>query len=245
MFHIHQLALKKLVKDETILLLRSDKGSDVIVFKRDEYISKIMSTLNYSTRFTINNTQEDLTETTEKRLLKKLRELKKNLIDNHTHNELKPKGLQLPYLYDLPETHKPDIPIRPILSMANSSFHKLARWLTKCLEPIRKKLTPYSLKDSFESVQKLGNLNVSDKFMVSFDVSSLFTNNSLEETIEIICGYPELLPLPIHDFKQLLFCEQKTYNFNSIMSFTAKLMELPWAARSAQFLPIHLWETRN
>ncbi|KAH9596061.1 hypothetical protein MS3_00001878 [Schistosoma haematobium] len=37
----HQLALTKLVKDETIMLLRPDKGSGVVVINRDEYISKI------------------------------------------------------------------------------------------------------------------------------------------------------------------------------------------------------------
>lgn len=38
-------------------------------------------------------------------LLENLRGLlKKNLIDNHMYNELKPKGLQLPYLYGLSKT---------------------------------------------------------------------------------------------------------------------------------------------
>ncbi|CAH8477181.1 unnamed protein product [Schistosoma mattheei] len=196
------------------MLLRPDKGSSVVILNRDEYINKVMSILNNSTRFIIDNTQKDLTYATEKRVLRKLRELvKKNLIDNHTYNELKPKGSQLPYLYGLPKTHKPDIPIRPILSMAKSPFHKLARWFTRCLEPVRKKLAAYSLKDSFEFVQKLDNLNVSDKFMVSFDVSSLFTNIPLEETVEIICEYPELLPLPPQEFKQLLFLCTKNIQF--------------------------------
>ncbi|VDP81433.1 unnamed protein product [Schistosoma mattheei] len=131
-------ALGKLIKDETIMLLRPDKGSGVVILNRDEYINKVTSILNDSTRFIIDNTQKDSTDATEKRLLRMLRELlKKNLIDNHTYNELKPKALQLPYLYGLPKSHKHDIPIRPILSVANSPFHKLARWLTKCLEPIR------------------------------------------------------------------------------------------------------------
>ncbi|CAH8682592.1 unnamed protein product [Schistosoma rodhaini] len=186
---------------------------------RDEYISKVISILNDSTRFIIDNTQKDLTNATEKRLLKKLIELlKKSLIDNHTYNELKTKESQLPYLYGLPKIHKTDILMRPIISMTKSPFHKLTRWLTRCLEPIRKKLAPYSLKDSFEFVQKLDNINASDKFMVLFDVSSLFTNIPLDETAEILGEYSELLPLPIHEFKQLLFLCTKNIQlkFNNV-----------------------------
>lgn len=61
------------MKDLTIMLLRSDKGSGVIILNRDEYISKVMYILNNSTRFIIDNTQEDPKDATEKRVLKKLR----------------------------------------------------------------------------------------------------------------------------------------------------------------------------
>nr|CAH8838839.1 unnamed protein product [Trichobilharzia regenti] len=100
--------------------------------------------------------------------------------------------------------HKPDIPMRPILSVINSPYHKVARWLPEMLEPIRRKLTVYSLKDTIQFAKQLENLNISNKFIVSFDVSSLFTKIPLEETIQIMCQHAELLPLSKNEPKELL-----------------------------------------
>ena len=150
----------------------------------------------------------------ERRITKKLRELlKKKLIDNNIYNDLKPKGSRLPYLYGLPKMHKPDIPMRPILSMINSPYHKVARWLAEMLEPIRGKLAVYSLKDTFQFAKQLENSSISNKFMVSFDVSSLFTKIPLEETVEIICQHAELTPLPKDVLKQLLLMCTKDVQF--------------------------------
>lgn len=41
----------------------------------------------------------------------------------------------------------------------------------------------------------MDQLNISDKYMVTFDVCPLFTSIQLEETIDIICEQSELLLL--------------------------------------------------
>ena len=48
-------------------------------------------------------------------------------------------------------------------------------------------LVPYnhSCKDTFSFVFQIKNANLSKKFLVSYDVTSLFTNISLQETIDI------------------------------------------------------------
>ena len=43
----------------------------------------------------------------------------------------------------------------------------------------------YSCKDTFSFVSQIKNANLSKKFLVSYDVTSLFTNIPLEETIDI------------------------------------------------------------
>ena len=43
----------------------------------------------------------------------------------------------------------------------------------------------YSWKDTFSFVFQIKNANVSGKFLVSYDVTSLFTNIPLQETIDI------------------------------------------------------------
>ena len=43
----------------------------------------------------------------------------------------------------------------------------------------------YSCKDTFSFVSQIKNANLSKKFIVSYDVTSLFTNTPLQETIDI------------------------------------------------------------
>ncbi|VDO81023.1 unnamed protein product [Schistosoma margrebowiei] len=69
-----------------------------------------------------------------------LKLLKMNVINNEEFNILKPSGSVLPNLYELPKIHKPNIPLRPILSMRGSPTHELAKWLVKLLNPIRTNL---------------------------------------------------------------------------------------------------------
>ena len=66
---------------------------------------------------------------------------------------------------------------------------KLARWLNKLIEPIRKKLSIHGVRDSFETVELIDSVLISNKLMVSYDITSLFTNVPLEETVDIICTH--------------------------------------------------------
>ncbi|CAH8643572.1 unnamed protein product [Schistosoma mattheei] len=187
------------------MILRPDKGSGVVLMNTADYVTKMKQILDDQLRFKVDKSQKDLTDSTEKRIKGMLRELlKRKMIGNSTYNDLKPRGSRLPHMYGLPKVHKHDVPLRPILSMINSPYHKVARWLAEKLEPVRRRLATYTLKDSFQFADRLNRTNVADKFMVSFDVTSLFTNIPLLETIDIICQNYDLLPLPAPEFKKLL-----------------------------------------
>lgn len=87
--------------------------------------------------------------------------------------------------------------------------HCLLNKLIEGLDKIRRKhiqvcVRWYSPKDSFEFVQKLEIINACDKFVVSFDLSSLFAKVPLEEMAEVICQYPEHLPLSSNEFKRFV-----------------------------------------
>ena len=49
--------------------------------------------------------------------------------------------------------------------------------------------SPFTISDIFSFVQELGTINLSNKFMVSFDVASLFTNIPLKESIDLAVSY--------------------------------------------------------
>ncbi len=118
-------------------------------------------------------------------------------------------------LYGLPKTHKPDFPIRPILSMCNSPTYELAKWLCDVLQPVRSAVGQNIVKDSFSFVDSISNMNLSDRFMVSFDVQSLFTNVPLRETTlfvkTIISDFDLSLPFSSDLLEDLiLLCAENT-----------------------------------
>ena len=89
------------------------------------------------------------------------------------------KCLQPALIYGLPKMHKikssTEIPpFRPIISSVNTYNYRLATYLCTLLQPHLP--TTYTIPDTFSFVQELGTMNLSNKFMVSFDVASLFTN---------------------------------------------------------------------
>ena len=106
-----------------------------------------------------------------------------SIIDKDLYNKLRPTGSTIPRLYGLPKVHKDGVPLRPILYVNNSPYHAIAKWLNGILDPIRKSLSIYSVKDTFEFIECIKNINVKGKSMLSLDVISLFTNVPLNETI--------------------------------------------------------------
>ena len=73
--------------------------------------------------------------------------------------------------------------LRPIISSIGTFKYNLARFLCDLLSP----LVPNenSWKDTFSFVSEIKNANLSKKLLVSYDVTSLFTNIPLQETIDI------------------------------------------------------------
>ena len=73
--------------------------------------------------------------------------------------------------------------LRPIVPSIGTFNYGLARFLCDLLSP----LVPndYSCNDTFSFVSQIKNANLSRKFLVSYDVTSLFTNIPLQENIDI------------------------------------------------------------
>ena len=71
--------------------------------------------------------------------------------------------------------------------MTGSAQHQLAKWLTSLLQPVLQNLSSNCVSDSFTFVKEVKKFTFppSSVFLCSFDISSLFTNVSLAETIEI------------------------------------------------------------
>uniref|UniRef100_A0AA85J392 Reverse transcriptase domain-containing protein n=1 Tax=Trichobilharzia regenti TaxID=157069 RepID=A0AA85J392_TRIRE len=92
--------------------------------------------------------------------------------------------------------------------MSNSTYHGVAKWLGELLQPLHKMVVSHSVKDVFEFIANVDDINVNGKQMLSLDVASLFTNVPLMETVEFICQ--QILEkqidigIPVSSLKELL-----------------------------------------
>ncbi|KAA3680386.1 uncharacterized protein DEA37_0014864 [Paragonimus westermani] len=208
----HLQSLREL-KSKNVVILKPDKGSGAVILDKDVYVQKMLSILDDQTKFRRIERVDNIGEIEDRigRHLQLLLQLR--IIDEVTYKSLKPRGSSTPQLYGLPKTHKSGMPLRPILAMTNSPYHKLARWLVTILTPVKQKFQKYSIKDSFELISDLDRINLANELMCSIDVQSLFTNVPLHETIDYICELVEMshtsLPLPTDILKEtLLLCTE-------------------------------------
>ena len=97
------------------------------------------------------------------------------------YDKLYPSGSASAHIYDSPIYSFPKL--RSIVSSIGTFNYNLVRFL--CDIPSTSFLNDYSCKDSFSFVSQIMNANLSKKFLVFYDVASLFTNIQLQETIDI------------------------------------------------------------
>ena len=138
-------------------------------------------------------------------------------------NTLSPKSSRLAHLYGLPKTHKATLSMRPILSATGTYNHKLAKWLEEKLKPFS--INEYTITDAFDFADEVRNLSVNeDDILVSYDVTALFTNVPLDETINILVNKA---------FADDWF--NKTYGLNLQKDQLVKLLEIATTNQLFQF----------
>ena len=154
-----------------------------------------------------------------------LRQLKlKNFFSEIEYDQLYPSGSAPARIYGTPKMHKfsssDSFPkLCPIVSSIVTFNYNLARFLCDLLSP----LVPndYSFQDTFSFVSQIKNANLSKKFIVSYDVTSLLTNIPLQETndkvINLLFDRNPNLNITRKKLKKLfLFATSKThFIFNS------------------------------
>ena len=104
------------------------------------------------------------------------------------YDKLCPSGSALACIYGTPKMHKfsssDSFPkLRLIVSSLGIFNYNLAIFLCDLLSPLAP--NDYSCKEAFSFVSQITNANLSKKFLVSYHVTSLFTNIPLQETIDI------------------------------------------------------------
>ena len=124
--------LKKLSKNENIIITRPNKGRGVVLLNKNEYIHKVENILNDNTKFK-NLGEPDFSTIFKKedkinRFLKSLSDQK--IISNDTYQSLLSTGGSYGVLYGLPKVHKDGVPIRPNPKLQTSKiFSSSFKWV--------------------------------------------------------------------------------------------------------------------
>ena len=181
------IALKALAKNKQLVISKPDKGNGVVLLNREDYVNKMKVVLEDNTKFRIKH-NVDLYKSTlslEARIRLILTKMKNfNIISPKTYEKAYPRGSRPCLLYGLPKVHKTGAPLRPIMSASGSAVHGLAQVLVPILAPLT--TNEYSVSNSLLFAEELGLSNLGGLTLASFDISSLFTNIPLDETIQII-----------------------------------------------------------
>ena len=107
--------LKTLRNDPNIIILLADKGRTTVVMDKTDYSNKARKLLQDEK--TYKKLNKNPTKTTISRINKKLKSLKdEQKLDDKTYHKVRPSDATTARFYGLPKIHKPNTPLRPIVS---------------------------------------------------------------------------------------------------------------------------------
>ena len=130
-----------------------------------------------------------------------------------------PTGYISPKFYGLPKIHKPDTPLRPIVSSCGSVTYGVVKELTKILKALVGK-SPHHINSTHECMEHVKQLSLAPgECLSSYDVSALFTSVPVGPAQGVIKDLLEKDPtvkdrtvLPVKDIILLLkFCLKNMY----------------------------------
>ena len=213
-------ALHQLQNDQNIIIKPADKGGATVVLNKQDYNDKVLHILSDKTFY------RQMTHNLTTSILHKVQSLIehlhiKGIIDDKTHTFLSPKNPpRTPLFYGLPKVHKPNWPLRPIVSANDSPTENISSYVNHFLQPYMKahqsftKDTGHFLSDTLY----LPNLP-EGACLVTADVVSMYNNFPHREGIETIIQHikinmallPENCPQPgtIQSFLDIILANNR------------------------------------
>ena len=97
-----------------------------------------------------------------------------------------PTGCVPPKFYGLPKIHKPDTPLRPIVSSCGSVTYGVAKEHAKILKPLIGK-SPHHINSTQDFVKQVKHITLlPGECLSSYGVSALFTSVPVDPALNII-----------------------------------------------------------
>ncbi|KAL9985752.1 hypothetical protein ACROYT_G008193 [Oculina patagonica] len=116
-------ALNNLKQFDSIMILPADKGRASVVLDTNTYHDKMKALIETGPYQLLN---KDPTDRLSRKLTEKLLSLKRSgHLSETIYNKIRPKHKQPPRIYGQPKIHKPNTPLRPIVSCINTFAYDL------------------------------------------------------------------------------------------------------------------------
>lgn len=189
-----QIALTSLRQDETIVIKKADKSSTIVIMNREAYIAEVERQLNDQTYY------EKLSENPHEKFKQEIQDVISEIQHSHTlqgiDNVNIPNENRVPQFYILPKTHKPHDPSlplgypgRPIVSACGCLTENVSAFIDSILKPHMESLPSY-IRDTTDFINRIRQLPQlsKDSFLVTLDVSSLYSNIPHKDGIKA-CQY--------------------------------------------------------
>lgn len=165
------------------IMVKADKGNTVVIMNQENYVEKVLDffTNNNITPIQINPTN---------RYNAKVKLALKNcntILSDREKKACIAMNPRTPTLRAQPKIHKDSIPIRPIVNCIDSPTYKLSKKLNTLLTKLYTYNKKYTVKNSRILANAIKDIKIpqSGKF-ISFDITNLYTNIPVAETIDII-----------------------------------------------------------
>ena len=167
-------AIFQLKKDKTGVIMKADKGNCFVVMDRSDYDTKMEGSL--SDQDTYEKVNKSPFKRIERNLNSQLLELKREQkLDQSTYLKLHSTDGISPALRGSVKHHKPNNPLRPIVTCRNTALYNTSKFLADILSPLQNH-NSYPVDNSTDFAKTISHTNIDDdEIMISFDVVSLFT----------------------------------------------------------------------
>ena len=177
-------AIRELRNDTSLMILPADKGRTTVVMDKTTYDTKVANMLTDAS--TYKPLQKDPTPALQRKMNSLLLTLHKSgHLSDQQYHKLRDSAGRIPQLYALPKIHKPDVPLRPIVSFVSSPTYSLSKHLVSILSPLVGN-PEHHVQNSTDFAKFISAQTIEDnEVLVSFDVVSLFTRIPTSLAIQV------------------------------------------------------------
>ena len=176
-------SLKQKINSNSLVVCKADKGNTITIINRSEYIEKT-ELLFRNDNFKILNDPTNKFQKQIKSLIKNC----PNIFSDTKSFMLTMMNPKAPVLYSLPKIHKPNCPMRPVVSYVTAPAYKVCKKLNELLPKYINFNPKYAIKNTLQLVNNIKNVHLPlNAKLVSFDVKNLFPSIP-EDVLLSVCS---------------------------------------------------------